>query len=113
MRIERVTSTEEPFLLCPCLPSHDAFDPRAASYFYGNRLVITGTKVGGFRCPDQGTFGKTVVHDNEYFTADGNITECGMSLQAWQAKGNDKGSTVAKYPKDAEIIGWAKAKLGF
>ena len=75
--------------------------------------MITGTKVGSFRCADEGTFGKTVVHDNAYYTADGNITECGMSLQAWQAKGNDKGSTVARYPKDDEIIGWAKAKLGF
>ena len=55
------------------------------------------------------------MHDNEYYTADGNITECGMPLASWQAKGddNDKGSTVAVYPKDDVIIGWAKEKLGF
>lgn len=84
-------------------------------YFYDNRVVVTGGKVGGFRCTDdpQGKFGKTVLHDNEYFTADGNISECGMSLQAWQAKGGDKGSSVAPYPDDSVIIGWAKAKLGF
>ena len=84
-------------------------------YFYGNRLVVTGTKVGGFRCADEGAFGKTVVHDNEYYTSSGNVSECGMDLKAWQAKSddNDKGSTVAAWPKDEVIIGWAKEKLGF
>ena len=94
--------------VCSQLKGHE-------DYFYNNKLVITGHKVGGFRCADEGKYGKTVVHDNEYYTSDGNITECGMSLAAWQAKGadNDKGSTVAPYPKDEVIIGWAKEKLGF
>ena len=79
-------------------------------YFYGNKLVTTGTKVGGFACDGDA---KTVVHNNSYFTKGGSITECKMDLAAWQAKGNDKGSAVAKLPSDETIIGWAKALLGF
>jgi hypothetical protein len=30
--------------------------------------------------------GKTVVHDNKYFTPNGQITECKMPLAQWQAK---------------------------
>ena len=79
-------------------------------YFYGNKLVVTVTNVGGFHC---GGDAQVVIHDNEYFTQTGNITECGKPLQEWQAAGNDKGSSVAKWPADDVIIGWAKAKLGF
>ena len=81
--------------------------------FYNNQLVITGKDVGHFRCTDVDSYGATVLHSNRYYTADGNISECGMALAAWQAKGNDKGSMVATWPKDEEIIGWAKALLGF
>ena len=79
-------------------------------YFYGNKAVLTGTNVGGFTCSGDGA---TVVHDNAYYTSTGNISECKMDLTAWQAQGGDKGSTVGMYPKDDEIIGWAKEMLGF
>merc|ERR1719440_1906636 len=59
-------------------------------YFYGNKVVMTGTNVGSFACSgDQ----KTIVHDNEYYTSSGSISECGTDLSKWQAQGNDKGST--------------------
>ena len=82
-------------------------------YFYGNRVVLTGKKVGSFRCTSDATYGAVVVHDNAYYTADGNVSECNMDLPAWQAKGGDKGSSVAPYPKDEVVIQWAKEKLGF
>jgi hypothetical protein len=53
------------------------------------------------------------VHDNAYFTPDGTIQECNMDLPEWQKKGEDKGSSVARLPKDEVIIGWAKELLGF
>ena len=83
--------------------------------FYANKLVTTGNKVGSFRCTDVDSYGKTIIHDNEYYTSDGNINECQMSLDRWQATSadNDKGSTVGVWPRDDVIIGWAKAKLGF
>ena len=71
--------------------------------FMNNTVVMTGTDVGGFTC--SGT-GKTVVNSNKYFTPSGNISECHMPLAAWQAKGEDKGSTVAKTPADADLLGW-------
>ena len=66
--------------------------------------------VGGFACDGNA---KTVVRDNAYYTSSGAINECGADLAAWQAKGNDKGSTVAKFPTDATVIGWAKTLLSF
>ena len=89
--------------VCSQQPGHE-------DYFYGNKLVTTGTNVGGFAC---GGDAKTVVHDNAYYTASGSISECKMDLKAWQAEGNDKGSTVAALPSDETIIGWARSMLGF
>ena len=79
-------------------------------YYYGNKVVMTGASVGGFSCDGDA---KTVVHDNAYFTPSGNVSECKMDLAAWQAQGNDKGSSVGKLPADATIIGWAKELLSF
>lgn len=71
---------------------------------------MTGKSVGGFACSGPA---KTVVHDNRYFTPTGTIEECGTDLSSWQAKGEDRNSTVAALPSDDTIIGWAKALLGF
>ena len=55
-----------------------------------------------------------VMAENQYFTPDGKLTECKTSLEKNQEKKHmDLGSTVAKHPDDATIIGWAKATLGF
>ena len=89
--------------VCSQQPGHE-------DYFYGNKVVMTGNKVGGFSCDGSA---KTVVHDNEYYTSDGKISECGKDLADWQKAGNDKGSMVAAFPSDDTIIGWAKDKLGF
>lgn len=57
-----------------------------------------------------------VMRDNQYFTEDGNITECGTTLEKWQKMSpgnNDANSNVTTLPPDATIIGKAKEKLGF
>ena len=83
-------------------------------YFYDNKVVLTGTKVGGFRCVNEGRYAAVVVHDNQYYSwAPSNLTECGMKLAEWQAKGGDPGSSVGPYPADDVIVGWASALLGF
>ena len=85
-------------------------------YFYGNKLVTTGTKVGGFACDgDAKTVWCTTTPTTSPSTSPkgGGITECKMDLAAWQAKGEDSGSTVATWPKDDDVIKMAKAKLGF
>ena len=91
------------FYDAPMLDGHE-------DYFTNNTLVLTGTSVGSFTCDGAG---KTVISNNSYFTKTGEIEECKMSLAQWQAKGGDAGSTVAKTPADATIIGWAKALLDF
>ncbi len=69
---------------------------------------MTGTTVGDTTCSGQGT---TILHDNQYFTPTGAVTECNVPLAQWQQQGGDKGSTVALVPDDDTIIGWAKAVL--
>lgn len=91
------------FYDAPMLAGHE-------DHFEQNTLVLRGTKVGGFTCTG---VGKTVISKNKYYTPTGNITECGKTLQAWQAAGGDPGSSVAALPTDATVIGWAKKLLGF
>ena len=91
------------FYDAPMLPGHE-------DHFENNTLVLTKDNVGSPTCSGDG---KTVISHNSYHTPTGDITECGMKLKDWQAKGEDVGSTVASLPDDATIIGWAKAKLGF
>merc|ERR1711998_235747 len=69
--------------------------------FYNNKVVTTGTNFGSPTCSGSGV---TQIHDNQYFTPSGDISECKMSLKDWQAAGHDKGSSVAKTPSDDEII---------
>jgi len=78
--------------------------------FYDNKVVLTASDFGSLVCSGDGT---TVVHNNNYFTPDGKMTECKMPLAKWQAQGHDQNSTVATHPTDDQIIQWAKDKLGF
>jgi len=79
-------------------------------YFYKNKIIMSGDGTYGHgTC--SGT-GKTVVHDNDVYTPNGNVQECGMSLVDWQSKGNDPGSTSNKYPTDEVIVGWITKLLG-
>ena len=86
--------------VCATLEGHE-------DYFYDNRLVITGTDVGGLQCSSP----KTVVGNNTYFTSTGKITECGKDLAELQKHGGDPGSTVSTLPPDDTVIGWARELL--
>ena len=83
------------FGICGQLEGHE-------DMFYNNYVVMNGDgDYGHGTCSGPGM---TVVHDNQIFTPTGKVTECGMSLAQWQAKGNDKGTTAAKWPEDEDII---------
>ena len=77
--------------------------------FYNNKVAMTGTNFGSPTC--SGT-GQTEIHDNQYFTTTGKMTERSKDLADWQKAGHDAGSTVAVLPHENVIIGWGKAKLG-
>ena len=66
--------------------------------------------MGTFGCSGDG---KTIVHNNNYYTKNGNVTECGKSLEEWQKAGNDPGSNVAPYPTNEKIIEWGMELLEF
>ena len=58
--------------------------------------------------------GIDIVHDNQVFTKDGTIQECGMDLSAWQALSpfNDPGSSVAPFPPDAALLAACERVVG-
>ena len=78
------------------LPGHE-------DYFYNNTVVQTkdGNYGSGQGCSGPGM---TVVHDNHIYTPTGKVTECGMSLADWQAKGNDPGTVGSTWPSDDELV---------
>ena len=71
-------------------------------YFYNNTVVQNAN--GNYGNPACSGDGMTVVHDNKIYTPTGKVTECGMSLADWQAKGNDPGTTANKWPEDDDLI---------
>merc|ERR1712032_455337 len=79
------------------------------NWFTGNTVFMTGTDVGSPQCV--GT-GMNIMHDNKYYTPNGNLTECGEDFLSWQAKGHDSGSTVGVMPDDKAILNLAIEKLG-
>merc|ERR1712048_1557481 len=83
--------------VCGTQPGHE-------DYFFNNRCVMTGERVGGCLPTVQ-------MHSNQYFTASGNVTECRMSLQEAQAEGNDGNSTKDTLPSDEVILSWARELL--
>lgn len=84
--------------------------PHHEDRFYGNRVVMQASNVGYFICNGPG---KTVLHSNKYYTADGDLRECGHHLSEWQQMGEDANSTVARHPAPPQIIQWAESLLGF
>ena len=79
-------------------------------YFYNNTVVMNNDgDYGNGKCSGDGM---TVVHDNKIYTPTGKVTECGMSLGAWQAKGNDPGTTAGKLPDDDTLVKMIQQLLG-
>lgn len=64
---------------------------------------MTGNNVGSFACSPPG---QTIVYGNQIYTQDGTASECGKTPP------QSPGTTVAQWPSDAELLGWAAAKLG-
>ena len=78
-------------------------------YFFNNTVVMNKDgDYGNMQCSGDG---KTVVHDNAIYSPTGKVTECGMSLADWQAKGNDPGTKANKFPEDDELVAMIKKLL--
>ena len=52
------------------------------------------------------------MFNNSVYTPTGAVTECGMSLAAWQALGNDVGTTASTFPSDDTLLALARNVLG-
>ena len=100
------TITTTTFMLgsgCGQLPGH-------VDMFYSNMVVLT--RDGDYGHGTCSGPGMTVVHDNIIFTPAGNVTECGMSLADWQAKGNDQDTMAGKGIPDETLVDAMKDLLG-
>lgn len=92
------------FGICGQLKGHE-------DYFYNNSVIMN--QDGDYGNPACSGDGMTVVHDNKIYTPNGKVTECKMTLEQWQAKGNDKGSKAYKWPSDDELESMVKGVLQF
>jgi len=52
------------------------------------------------------------IGDNKVFSSDGGMKVCSLSFTDWQKAGNDVGSTISKWPKDADLISQVHSLLG-
>ena len=82
--------------------------------FYSNHVIQRGdgSYGGGQACKTDSSVDATVVHDNTIYTPTADVTECGMSLAAWQAQGGDPGTVARVWPADADLLALARAMLG-
>lgn len=82
--------------------------------FYSNHVIQDGdgSYGSGQACTTTANEDATIVHNNSIYTPTGAVTECGVSLAAFQAQGGDPGTTAAVTPADDVILALARAALG-
>jgi hypothetical protein len=90
------------FQICPQLPGH-------IDSFYNNKVVLNSDGDYGFGACSGDAM--PLVYGNAVYSPTGAITECGMSLAAWQKLGNDPNTTAGVTPDDDTIVAWGRAVL--
>jgi hypothetical protein len=84
--------------------------------FVNNTCVALGKGYGaGVYSSDCDLDKSWTVHSNKIYTVDGNTQPCGKNWSDWihENKTRDFGTTVATFPEDDKLIGWAEALLNF
>jgi hypothetical protein len=83
-----------------------------ADAYVGNYLYISGDGPYGDGQSCNGP-GRTIVGGNTIWSPTGAITECGMTLQQWQAKdpSNDPGTVATPYPTDDAVLAQVRKTL--
>jgi hypothetical protein len=99
--------------------------PMPWRYFHGlndqftdNRCITIGAGFGVGPYSSDCVLDKSLnVSQNKVFTKSGNSTICGKPWATWfnstTYKGRDIGSTIGKWPTDAQLVKWAQVLLGF
>ncbi len=95
------------FSIVDALPGH-------ADAYHSNILyqMVDGDYGTGQQCVGDSSHGATIVFNNTIYSPTGTITECGVSLAAWQAQGHDAGTTAQVWPDDGIILDTARQLLG-
>lgn len=89
-------------------PTYPGFEDR----FVHNKVVLVTDQVGSPQCQPPQTY----LANNQYYTFNGTLNECGHDLATWQSispTSNEPGSTVHPYPPTETIIDWARELLDF
>ena len=91
------------FGVCSQLPGQE-------DHYQNNTLVMTSSgDYGKGTCPPHDAY--VVTSGNKVYTQDGKVSECGMSLEDFQAKGYDHGTTAGVWPEDQELATAVRAAL--
>ena len=53
-----------------------------------------------------------IVHSNAVYNQPGAMEVCGTTLTRWVAEGHDDGTSIAKWPSDADVVAWGRRLLG-
>jgi hypothetical protein len=79
--------------------------------YYSNMLYMMkdGNYGSGQTCSGAGM---TAVFNNTVWSPTGTVSECGMTLSQWQAKGGDPGTVATPFPADDVVLTNARALLG-
>jgi hypothetical protein len=85
----------------PVLPGHE-------QHLINNTCIINHD--GDYGLPICKGDDKSVLGGNSVFSPTGKVTECGMPLAAWQALGNDPGTTASAYTSTLPADTIAKAR---
>jgi len=84
------------------LPGHE-------DVFVNNKAVLRGSSVGAPQCEVP----RTILARNSYYTPDGAVSVCDRTLvDAQRQLGVEVNSTVAAFPADDVVLGWARDTLG-
>lgn len=77
-----------------------------------NNTCILRAPSGGYNSDCNLSYGM-VVEGNAVHNPSGELSVCGTTFAQWTAQGHDKGSTLAKWPSNAQVVAQARKILNF
>jgi len=79
--------------------------------FTNNTCVFRNDGGYGSTCFDAGHGIGWAVGDNRVYSRSGDERVCGTNLTEWLARGKDAGTTVGRWPDDAQLVHWGRELL--
>mmetsp|Transcript_15254 Transcript_15254/g.18003 ORF Transcript_15254/g.18003 Transcript_15254/m.18003 type:complete len:105 (-) Transcript_15254:5-319(-) len=77
-------------------------------FFTNNTCVFRGSYFGG--CNADYSLN---ISNNKVSSKNGDLSVCGMNFSEWQAKGNDRKTTLRRWPTDVQLVQLSRELLSF